>query len=101
MQWRKNVSDGGRWSGGSWRSFLYRRAALSHSSSRKLSQVDEASNTAALIFGWRSKKPDIRTDVTHKAASAWKFCTLDRNECGTPDEATVRRRGSAPECCSV
>jgi hypothetical protein len=80
---------------------LYSRAALSHSSSKKLSHVDEASNTAALIFGCRSKKPDIRTEVTHNAASAWKFWTLDRNECGTPDEATVRRTSSAPECCSV
>src|SRR5262245_15711152 len=101
MQWRKNVSDGGRRSGGSWPSFLERRAALSHSSSRKLSHVDEASNTAALIFGWRSKKPDISTEVTHSAASAWKFCTFERNECGTPDDATVRRTSSAPECCSV
>src|SRR3989442_686995 len=101
MKCWKKVFDGNCWSGGHWRSFLYRRAALSHSSKRKLSQVEDASNTAALIFGCRSKKPDIRTEVTHNAASAWKFCTLDRKECGTPDEATVRRTNSAPECCSV
>ena len=68
---------------------------------RKLSQVDEASNTAALIFGCRSKKPDISTMVTHSAASAWKFCTFDRNECGRPAVAIVRRISSAPEYCSL
>ena len=43
---------------------------MSHSSIRKLSQVDEASNTAALIFGCRSKKPDISTICFGQAASA-------------------------------
>src|SRR5215470_5102818 len=101
MQWRKKVSDGGRTSGGSWRSFLYSRDALSHSSIRKLSQVEEASNTAALIFGCRSKKPDISTRLTHNAASAWKFCTLVRKVCGRPAVATVFRINSAPEYCSL
>ena len=38
---------------------------MSHSSSRKLSQVEDASNTAAFSFGCRSKKPDISAVVTH------------------------------------
>jgi hypothetical protein len=74
---------------------------LSHSSIRKLSQVEDASKTAALIFGCRSKKPDISTMVTHNAASDWKFCTFDRNECGSPEVAIVRRISSAPEYCSL
>src|SRR6516225_3254258 len=101
MQWSAKVSLGNRFNGGSRRSFLYRRYALSHSSSRKLSQVDDASNTAAVIPGCRSKKPDISTRLTQSAASAWKFCTFDRNECGSPEVAIVRRISSAPEYCSL
>src|SRR5271155_1528099 len=77
------------------------QSGLSHSSSRKLSQVDEASNTAALILGNRSKNPDIRTIVTHNAASAWKFCTLVRNNCRRPDDIMLNSINSAGECCSV
>src|SRR6476660_4363651 len=101
MQCWKKVSDGNCWSGGNCRSFLYSRAALSHSSTRKLSQVEEASNTAALILGCRSKKPVINTVVTHRAASAWKFWTFERNECGRPAVEMVRRISSAPEYCSA
>ena len=67
----------------------------------KLSQVDDASKTAALSFGKRSKNPDIRTITTHSDASAWKSCTLIRNECGRPDVVAVSEISSAPECCSV
>jgi hypothetical protein len=54
-----------------------------------------------LIFGCRSKKPDISTSVTQSAASAWKFWTLVRKEWGRPAVATMRRISSAPEYCSL
>ena len=90
MQCLKNVSLGRRFNGGNVRSLRYSRYALSHSSNRKLSQVEDASNTAALRLGCRSKNPDISTEVTESDASDWKFCTLVRNECGMPDAEMVR-----------
>ena len=62
---------------------------------------DEASNTAALIPGCRSKKPDISTMDTHRAASAWKFCTLDRKVWGRPEVEMVFLTNSAPEYWSA
>ena len=101
MQRSKKVSLGSFFNGGKLRSLRYSRYALSHSSSRKLSQVDDASNTAAVSFGCRSNSPVISAVVTQSAASDWKFCTLVRNECGTPEADMVRRTSSAPEYCSL
>src|ERR1700689_3674605 len=101
MQCSKKVSLGNRFSGGNVRSLRYRRYDLSHSSSRKLSQGDDASNTAAFSFGCRSSSPVIRAVVTQIAASDWKFCTFVRNECGMPEADMVRRINSAPEYCSL
>ena len=97
-----SLSDGVKLpNGGKLRSLRYSRYALSHSSRRKLSQVDDASNTAAVSFGCRSNSPVISAVVTQSAASDWKFCTLVRNECGTPEADMVRRTSSAPEYCSL
>ena len=52
--------------------------------------MEDASKTAALILGCRSKKPDINTKGTQRDASAWKFWTLDKNEWGRPDVEMVR-----------
>ena len=64
-------------------------------------RADIARSGAGLAVKRGASKPDISTTVTQSAASAWKFCTLVKNECGGPEVATVRRINSAPEYCSL
>ena len=59
--------------------------------------MEEASNTAALIPGWRPKIPDISTMVTQSDASTGKSCTLDSKEWGRPDVEIVFLTNYAPE----